>query len=279
MPITISDVHDLIRLLEEHPDWQEVLQRKLLTEKALLRLLEENPELRAELRRRILSDEFLQLPERVRRVEDRLTQLTELIQALVAAQQRTDAQIAELTAAQQRTDTRVAELVIAVQELIRRHERFESWREGEVGRREGERYEREIRRQAMSIFYGGFGGAPEDPQVMARVQEWIPKLASPDQPPTRERDPMLADLLRWKGARVIVAEVSFKVDRMDILRAKLRADALRQIGVDATPVVIGEDWATLEARDTAIEQGVAWFAGDEMSPEFIEIRKLTDGVA
>lgn len=278
MPITIADVNDLIRLLEEHPDWREALQRRLFTEEALLRMLDENPELRAEVRRRILSDEFLQLPERVGRVEEQLAQLTVIVQDLVEAQRQTEAQIAELTEAQRRTDTRVAELIVAVQDLVRRHDRFESWREGETGRREGERYEREIRRQAMSLFYGGFGGSPEDAHVMERVREWIPQLTAPDRPPTRERDPMLADLIWWKSGRVFVVEVSLKLDRMDILRAKLRADALRQIGVDAVPVVIGEDWATPEARDTALEQGVAWYAKDEMSPEFIEIRKLTDNL-
>lgn len=44
MPITIADVNNLMRLLEEHPDWREVLQRRLFTEEASLHMLDENLE-------------------------------------------------------------------------------------------------------------------------------------------------------------------------------------------------------------------------------------------
>jgi len=213
-----------------------------------------------------------ELAEAQRRTEQQVAELAE-------AQRRTEQQVAELAEAQRRTEQQIAQLVHVVQDLVQRLARLEQWRDGEAGRREGERYEREIRRQAMSLFYGGFGGAPEEPQVMERVREWIAKLTTPERLLTREHDPMLADLLWWKGGRVFVVEVSLKVDRTDILRAKGRAELLRRIGVDATPVVIGEEWATPEARDTAITQGVAWFAGGEMSPEFVEIRKLADGIA
>ncbi|HKS91064.1 MAG TPA: hypothetical protein VJQ83_03975 [Tepidiformaceae bacterium] len=42
MAFAVSDFHDLLKLLDEHPEWQ------------------------AELRRKILDDEFLRLPEYVR---------------------------------------------------------------------------------------------------------------------------------------------------------------------------------------------------------------------
>ncbi|GBC92089.1 hypothetical protein HRbin15_00552 [bacterium HR15] len=58
MPITINDLHDLIRLLEEHPEW------------------------RAEMRRVLLTDALLQLPE--------------LVRDLTEAQRRTEQQVAEL---------------------------------------------------------------------------------------------------------------------------------------------------------------------------------------
>ena len=279
MPITISDVADLVRLLETHPEWQEALQRRLITKQLLLRMLAEDDDLRAEVRRLVLGDDLTQLSAHAQRTEEQLTELTATVRFLAEAQRRTEQQVAELAEAQRRTEQQIAQLVHVVQDLVQRLARLEQWRDGEAGRREGERYEREIRRQAMSLFYGGFGGAPEEPQVMERVREWIAKLTTPERLLTREHDPMLADLLWWKGGRVFVVEVSLKVDRTDILRAKGRAELLRRIGVDATPVVIGEEWATPEARDTAITQGVAWFAGGEMSPEFVEIRKLADGIA
>lgn len=53
--LDIKDFHDVIRLLEEHPEW------------------------RAELRRVVLTDELLALPQQV-------TRLTEQVAALTAAQ-------------------------------------------------------------------------------------------------------------------------------------------------------------------------------------------------
>ena len=59
MPFTTEDVHDLIRLVEAHPEW------------------------RTELRRLVLTDELLSLPEH--------------IAALAEAQRRTEVQVAALT--------------------------------------------------------------------------------------------------------------------------------------------------------------------------------------
>jgi hypothetical protein len=64
--VTINDLHDLVRLLREHPEWQ------------------------AELRRLILTDELLELPS--------------LVRQLVEAQRRTEEQVAQLTEAQRRTE-------------------------------------------------------------------------------------------------------------------------------------------------------------------------------
>ena len=52
MPFTVEEFQDLIRLLEQHPEW------------------------RAELRRHVLSDELLELPAVVRQLADQLTALT-----------------------------------------------------------------------------------------------------------------------------------------------------------------------------------------------------------
>src|SRR5581483_9556621 len=90
----------------------------------LLRLLDEHPEWRAELRRRVLDDEFLELPALTRslaaaqqRTEEQLAALTARVDALAAAQQRTEEQLAALTAAQQRTEERLAEVAAAQVDL------------------------------------------------------------------------------------------------------------------------------------------------------------------
>src|SRR5206468_6803684 len=69
----------------------------------LVRILEEKPEWRAALRRQVLIDELLALPERVATLTEQVTMLTgqmttltARVTELVEAQKRTDAQITEL---------------------------------------------------------------------------------------------------------------------------------------------------------------------------------------
>src|SRR5215475_712445 len=98
MPFTVEEFRDLVRILEERPEW------------------------RAELRRLVLTDELLTLPELVRdlveaqrHTEERITALESRVAALIEAQQRTEAQVAALVEAQQRTEAQVAALVEAQQ--------------------------------------------------------------------------------------------------------------------------------------------------------------------
>ncbi|MDW8322184.1 MAG: hypothetical protein RMM08_12570, partial [Armatimonadota bacterium] len=78
MPFTVSDFEDLLRILQQYPEWR-------------MRLLET-----------LLGEEFLRLPQQV--------------QAILQAQQRTDEQIAALAAevralaeAQRRSEQRIEE--------------------------------------------------------------------------------------------------------------------------------------------------------------------------
>ncbi|HEY7490054.1 MAG TPA: hypothetical protein VIH59_02945 [Candidatus Tectomicrobia bacterium] len=72
MAFTVRDFHDLVELLEQHPEW------------------------RAELRRLVLTEELLALPQ--------------VVHELAEAQRRTEQQIAELVAAQRRTEQRIGRL-------------------------------------------------------------------------------------------------------------------------------------------------------------------------
>jgi hypothetical protein len=80
MPFTVEEFRDLVRILEERPEW------------------------RAELRRLVLTDEILTLPE--------------LVRALVEAQRRTEEQVAALVEAQRHTEERVTTLEERVAALI-----------------------------------------------------------------------------------------------------------------------------------------------------------------
>ncbi len=104
MAFTVTDFHDLVRLLEAHPEW------------------------RAELRRLVLSEELLRLPEtvdeRVDRLEAALATLAEAqvrtearLTRLVEVQEQTGEQLRRLTEVQLRTEARLEGLATHVEEL------------------------------------------------------------------------------------------------------------------------------------------------------------------
>ena len=68
----IRDFHDVVRLLEEHPEW------------------------RAELRRLILSDELLALPQQMARLTEQVSRLTEQMATLTEITRRQTADLARL---------------------------------------------------------------------------------------------------------------------------------------------------------------------------------------
>ena len=101
MAFTVRDFHDLIRLLEEHPEWQTELRRLLLTEDLL-----DLPALVHE-----LLQAHQRSDERLARLETSVAELTETTRQLVETSKRHEERLARLEAS-------VAELV----EVTRRHE-------------------------------------------------------------------------------------------------------------------------------------------------------------
>ena len=229
--MTINDLHDLVRLLREHPEWQ------------------------AELRRLILTDELLELPS--------------LVRQLVEVQQRTQEQVAQLIEVQRRTEEQLASLSEEVKRLV-------EWQRGEAGRREGERYERRLIKRAPLLFKGGKGGPTDSPLVQEQLIKWLQPLFAEDRILPAEEDPSLADIIWWKGTKVLIGEVSYSIDRHDVLRILQRARTLRQVGVDAIPFVAGNGWATPEAEFLAQELGVEWLIDSTPSAGLIAFRQLPD---
>jgi hypothetical protein len=150
--------------------------------------------------------------------------------------------------------------------------------EGEIGRRSGERYEREVVADAPTIFYGGDGGSPGDPMVRNQLRQWLQPLFEQGVEITPFTSPFRADIIWWKGDRVMVVGIGIKVSRDDVNRAVARAELLRQAGVNATPAVIGEEWGLPDVQALAQQEGVEWFVGDGLSQGFLEFRKLPDGL-
>jgi polyhydroxyalkanoate synthesis regulator phasin len=241
MPFTVEEFRDLLRILEERPEW------------------------RAELRRLVLTDELLTLPELVRalteaqqRTGERVAVLEERMAALIAAQQRTgehvaalEERMAALIEAQQRTEERLAALAEALTALTIRVDgltRNVSALRDDVSGLKGDALERRHREHAHAYF------APVVRRIRVLGGEELEALLEEavDQGQLSEAEAMevlLADLVvrgrrRDDSAEVyLVVEVSWTVDPYDVERAVRRATLLRKTGMPALPVVAGATMA------------------------------------
>ena len=269
-----------------------------------LELLRTDPAFREELRRQLLTEDVLAMPGRLDHLTELLAQALSLlretvgvVQSLTEAQRRTEGglqqlgeRVQALTAAQLRTEEGLQRQGAQIQALIEAQERTEgalyrteeelrelaNWQRGEVGRRDGERYEREMIRSAPALFNGGQGGTADQPWVQQRLTELLKSLLAEDMF-EREADPFLADLLWWKGEQVAVVEISLQVDGYDVLRAGKRAETLRRAGAQVLAVVIGRGWASVEARVEALTRQVEWKVGADLSEGFLTFRRVPSG--
>jgi hypothetical protein len=180
-------------------------------------------------------------------VEERLTRLEQIVEQLVISQRL---------------------LHDEVQKVVR-------WQIGEDGRRKGEQYERSVELRAARLLGGGAGGGFQRDLVYDRVNLLTARLPDMLELPD-ESDPMLADLIWWKGDRYAVVEVSVRVDRLDVIRAAQRTETLRRAGVDAIGVVLGEEWVAGDTRDLAQEKRVAWKVGSDLSESLRAFRSAGD---
>jgi hypothetical protein len=103
------------------------------------------------------------------------------------------------------------------EELLRAHE--EEYLE--------ERYLRETLADAPVIFHGGRGGGMGDRIVRDHLARWLQPLFAQGVEITPFTSPFRADIIWWKGERVMVVEVGIKVSRDDVKRAVARAELLR----------------------------------------------------
>ncbi len=157
MAMETSDLHDLIRILEQHPEWRSELRRVLLSDD-LLQLpdlvreiaeahqqhSQEMAQIRATLSEVVqiqrehseklaeLSAAMVRLAEAQQRTDELVARLSQRVEELAEAQQRTDESLArlsqrveELAEAQQRTDESVARLSQRVEELAEAQRRTE----------------------------------------------------------------------------------------------------------------------------------------------------------
>jgi hypothetical protein len=273
MPRTRELIQEIVGLLEGDDDLQLEFARAFLTSRTLRRLFQADPELQETLRRLILTDALLQLPEKV----EPLLQLPEKIEPLLQLPERVEAleaAVSELRA----IVNRIESVVNRIEPIVNRIEpavmELQRWQRGEVARRKGDDYERLIIQRAGRIFGMGQGGSPrDDASVRQQILMWLDAAGLLDEEEDPASDPLEADLIWWKGERVALAEISVKVDRHDVRRAKQRAETLRRAGLTVTPVVIGSQWAHRQTPKIAQREGVESVVNGVYSQGVIDFRR------
>ena len=214
------------------------------------------------------------LAEAQARTEERVERLEARLEQVEARLEQVEVTLVRLVEAQARLEEQLVRQGVQIEHLTEQVQALVSWQRGEAGRREGERYERDVVRRALVLFNGGQGGPPEQPEVQRRVSVLLQSLLAEDIL-AAEADPTLADLLWWKGDRVAVVEIAVQVNGEDVRRAVQRAKTLQQGGAQAMAMVIGEDWATPDTRERVRTLGIDWKVSADLSEGFLGFRRLT----
>jgi hypothetical protein len=260
MPFTVEEFRDLLRILEERPEWRAELRRLVLTDELLtlpelVRALVEaqrrteeqvgalvEAQRRTEARVGILEDHVAALTEAQRRTEERVSSIEDRLAALVEAQQRTETQIAALVEAQHRIEQQIAALTEAQLQADRRIVSLTN----DMAEVKGIVLELRYHQRAYAYF------APLIRRTRVLSEDEIDTLlegaVAQGQLSEAEADEiLLADLLlrgrrREDNAEVyLVVEVSWKVDPYDVERAVRRAMLLGRIGLPTIPAVAGKE--------------------------------------
>ena len=299
MALTREDILDAVRQLQEDDDLLLEAARALLDERVLRKLATRAPDVFDTLRRFILTEELLQLPAEFREFRQQVNERFDRLEGDLAGfkqetRERFDRLEGDLAGFKQETRERFdrleGDLAGFKQETRERFDRVETvqnqlledvrdlrnWKEGEKARRDGLDYQRRVIKRAWRTFGGGEGGWPdENPEVAYQIDQWLADAGIDGNTLDPRSDPQEADLVWWKGRKVAVVEISLKVNGDDVERARLRADTLRQAGLDAIPFVIGLGWAHPETPDNARKLGVEWRIGSEVSDGLREFHAYT----
>ncbi len=224
-----------------------------------------------------LAQQMERVETHIERLAQQMERVETHIERLAQQMERVETHIERLAQQMERVETHIQRLAqqmerveIQIELLTGSLAKLEEWQRGEGGRREGERYERQVIRRAPSIFNGGYGGSPEEPTVREKLSRWLEKVYEEGVKVSEEVDPFLADLIWWKGEKVAVVEISLKANGEDIMRAKKRADFLKSLGIDAVPIIISKEWAIKETtEELARRENVEWLIGGAPSNGFL----------
>ena len=281
MAFTIADVRDLVRLLDERPEWRAEVRRQLLTDEFLAmpgqvaeqrrdiqRIEEQIAEQRLEAERRFqrieeqIAEQRLETEQRFQRIEVQIAE-----QRLETEQrfQRIEEQIAEH---RRETDRRFRQVEDQIAALTRTVDTLVD----DVGELKGDSLERRFREKA-SAYFGRLLRRPHvltDDELGELLDDAVERgvLTEGEYYEVTWADAIVRGRRRGDRAPVVaVAEVSWGVGINDVERAVRRADLLARLGFTTLPVVGGKA-VTREAAELARQQGV-WqlFDGRLVAPD------------
>ena len=304
---TVNDFRDLVRLLDQHPDWRDDLRRLVLTEEVLslpatVRALVDaqlrpearmdqlvDAQLRTEARMDQLAEAQLRTEARMDQLAARMDQLTARMDQLTEAQSRTEARMDQLTARMDQLTARMDQLAERMDQLTARMDQLTARMDqltermdqlaaaltkvsSDVDWLKGDQLERRYRERGPAYF------APlvRHAHVLS-ADEWVAmvegaldqrQISEQEADSLLETDAVVRGRRREDGAEVyLVVEVSWGVGISDVQRAAERAATLVRIGETAIPVVAGS-WVTPDAQEPARAMGVWQVAnGRVTSPE------------
>ena len=196
----------------------------------ILNALEQNPDLRDRLRRHILTEELLQVPVRLERLEDSISKVQSDVQSLQHGQER-------LEEGQERLEEGLQSANLRLNQIT-----------GDLGNLRGSDFERKVRYRAMYLASEQFGIenpdialSQNDPRSPALHQAISRALRDGRITPAQSTDLNDADvIISGDNNQYAVIEVSITAANGDITRARTRANVLR----DATQ---GETFAAIVA--------------------------------
>lgn len=227
----ITDFHDVVRLLEQHPEWRAELRRLILTEE-LLALPDQFAELTRQVTR--LTEAQARVEERLVRTEERLVQIEERQARTEEWQARTEKWQAQIEERQARTETRLDSLTGVVKRLS-----------DDVGTLKGKGLETHYRLHGSPFF----GSLLRRPHVLSseELSDILDpgmdqgSLSSDEALEIRRADLVVRGTRRKDRTLVyLVVEVSWTVDLEDVERAARRGAYLAKTGLSVLPVVAGE---------------------------------------
>ncbi|MCS6924643.1 MAG: hypothetical protein NZ578_01955 [Candidatus Binatia bacterium] len=300
MPFTVDEFHDLLRLLQERPEWRAELRRVVLTDE-LLALPVQVAEFRAETERR-----FQELAQAQARTEQR-------VEALAQAQARTEKHVAALAEAQARTEEQVQALSTRVTQLAEAQARTEekvqalSTRVTQLAEAQA-RTEIQLtalaeqvaklaqRLEGLTIEVGELKGMQLEADYRVKGHAYFsrlvrrPHVLSADEVTTLVEDAQDRGILSEAEARelydtdlivrgkkredgtevYLVVEVSWGVGLHDVERVLKRAALLARLGTAVMPVVAGKRLTADAIRSARTQQVWQVTDGYAVPPESAE---------